>query len=102
MSDDTLQHTKGLQAAGLTREQAEAIVSLRYRNPSTFLAGLEETDLTRRQAEAILDYMWAQKISLIPRSPKLAGFVLGALAAFALIGFYFAVEIVPFAARLHH
>jgi hypothetical protein len=102
MSDDTLGHVKDLQAAGFTREQAEAIVSLRYRNPSMLLAGLQETDLTRRQAEAILDYMWAQKISLIPRSPKLAGFVLGALAAFALIGFYFAVEIVPFAARLHH
>ena len=60
MMNDTFQFVKDLQAAGFTREQAEAIVSLRYRNPSMFLAGLQETDLTRRQAEAILDYIWVQ------------------------------------------
>jgi hypothetical protein len=58
------------------------------------LAGLQETDLTRRQAEAILDFMWAQKVSLIPRSPKLAGFIMGAAAAFMIIGVYFAVGII--------
>jgi hypothetical protein len=31
--DDTLEHVKDLQKAGFTREQAEAIVSLRYRTP---------------------------------------------------------------------
>ena len=33
MMNDTFQFVKDLQAAGFTREQAEASYSLRYRNP---------------------------------------------------------------------
>jgi hypothetical protein len=41
------------------------------------IIALEEQSFdTPPKTEAILDYMWAQKISLIPRGPKLAGFII--------------------------
>jgi hypothetical protein len=96
MRDDTLEQTRKLIAAGFTREQAEVLIDGRYSAPSRLLANLQDKGkLPRSQAEAILDFIWEQRVSFLPRSPKLAGFLLGLGVALMLCGLIFLVDVLP-------
>ena len=90
---DTLREAKKLEEAGFSPEQAAAIVSFQYKQPSWVLRDLERSGFERQQALAVLDFLWSVRNENLMRHPRLQGLISGAAVSLIIFGIYFILAV---------